>query len=90
MASYKAKQAELDQLRTKASDDSKTLAVELAKAQNETNLLIMELKKYEGLVAFMGLEKDLIFKAMEDAKGIDPGLAARGIEMAESRMAALE
>ena len=50
----------------------------------------MELKKYEGLVAFMGMEKDLIFKAIEDAKGVDPGLAARGVEAAEHRMTALE
>jgi hypothetical protein len=45
----------------------------------------MELKKYEGLAGFMQLEKDLILQAMEDAKGIDPGLAARGVEKAEAR-----
>ncbi len=90
MASYRAKQTELDQLRAKASDDSRALAVELAKAQNETNMLIMELKKYEGLVAFMGLEKELIMRAIEDAKGVDPGLAARGLDAAEQRMEALE
>lgn len=39
----------------------------------------MELKKYEGLVNFMEQEKDLITKAMEDARGVDPGLAARGL-----------
>jgi hypothetical protein len=55
------------------------LFVELGKAQTESNLLIMELKKYEGLVQFMELEKDLITQAMEDARGVDPALAARGL-----------
>ncbi len=45
----------------------------------------MELKKNEGLSGFMQLEKDLILQAMEDAKGIDPGLAARGVEKSEQR-----
>jgi hypothetical protein len=31
----------------------------------------------------MELEKDLITKAMEDARGVDPGLAARGLHNAE-------
>jgi len=39
----------------------------------------MELKKYEGLVQFMELEKELITQAMEDARGVDPALAARGL-----------
>lgn len=50
----------------------------------------MELKRYEGLVNFMGQEKDLILRALADARGVDPGLAARGIDMAESRLTALE
>ena len=31
----------------------------------------------------MDLEKDLITQAMEDARGVDPALAARGLMMAE-------
>ena len=45
----------------------------------------MELKKHEGLAGFMSLEKDLILRAMEDLKGIDPALAARGVEATERR-----
>lgn len=85
MTSYKNKQVELDQIRVRASDESRQLEIELGKVQSETNVLIMELKKYEGLAGFMQLEKDLILQAMEDAKGIDPGLAARGVEKSELR-----
>ena len=77
-------------MRSKASEDARNLALELSKAQSETNMLIMELKKYEGLVGFMGMEKDMIRKAMEDAEGVDPALAARGLDAAESRMDAIE
>jgi len=88
--SYKNKQVELDQIRIKASDESRHLEIELGKAQSETNMLIMELKKYEGMASFMQLEKDLILQAMEDAKGIDPGLAARGVEKSELRRNQIE
>lgn len=60
MTSYKNKQVELDQIRVRASDESRQLEIELGKVQSETNVLIMELKKYEGLAGFMQLEKDLI------------------------------
>ena len=60
MTSYKNKQIELDQIRVRASDESRELEIELGKVQSETNVLIMELKKYEGLAGFMQLEKDLI------------------------------
>ena len=43
------------------------MAVSLGKAQSETNVLILELKKYEGLAKFMDLERDLILKAQADA-----------------------
>jgi len=79
MKSHKNKQTELDQLRLNASEESRRLSVELGKAQTESNLLIMELKKYEGLVSYMELEKDLITQAMEDARGVDPALASRGL-----------
>lgn len=90
LASYKSKQMELDQLRTTASEDARRLSTELGKAQNESNLLIMEIKKYEGLVNFMSTEKNLILRSLQDARNLDPGLAARGLDMAERRMAELE
>ena len=85
MTSYKSKQVELEQIRISASEESRKLAIELGKTQSETNILIMELKKFEGMAGFMQLEKDLILRAMEDSKSLDPGLAARGVEQAESR-----
>ena len=39
------------------------MAIELGQAQSQTNVLILELKKYEGLAKFMDLERDLILKA---------------------------
>jgi hypothetical protein len=50
----------------------------------------MELKKFEGTAGFLQLEKDLILRAMEDSKNVDPGLAARGVEQAESRRTQIE
>ncbi len=38
----------------------------------------------------MELEKDLITEAMEDARGVDPVLVARGLYMAEQRMKTIE
>ena len=60
------------------------------KAQSEANVLIMELKKFEGVSSFLTLEKDLILRAMEDSKNIDPALAARGVEQAEARRQQIE
>ena len=80
IAGYKSKQVELDQIRVQAAEESRQLAIELGKAQSETNVLIMELKKFEGTAGFLQLEKDLILRAMEDSKNVDPGLAARGVE----------
>jgi hypothetical protein len=80
MSKYKAKQVELDEIRQRAAEQNRGLAVELGRAQSETNILIMELKKYEGISNFMTLEKELILRAMEDAKCVDPGLAARGLD----------
>jgi len=34
--------------------------VELGKAQSESNVLVMEIKKFEGIAGFMQLEKDMI------------------------------
>lgn len=63
-------------MRDKAGSDAKTLAIELSKAQSESNVLILELKKFEGLAKFMDLERDLILKAQMEAKGVDPVLSA--------------
>lgn len=90
MTSYKSKQVELDQIRASAAGESKRLAVELGKAQSEANVLIMELKKFEGISGFLGLEKELILRAMEDSKSVDPALAARGVEEADSRRLQIE
>ena len=66
------------------------MAVELGKAQSETNVLILELKKYEGLAKFMDLERDLILKAQADAKGMNPAITSQDIEEAEERREMLE
>lgn len=50
----------------------------------------MELKKFEGIAGFMNTEKELILRAMEDAKCIDPGLAARGLDESDRRRIAME
>jgi hypothetical protein len=63
---------ELDTIRIKASEENRNLEVELGKAQSESNVLVMEIKKFEGIAGFMQLEKDMILQAMSDAKGIDP------------------
>jgi chromosome segregation ATPase len=88
--SFKQKQLELDTVRVQAADEARRLSVDLGKAQSEANVLIMELKKYEGLASFLTLEKDLILRAMEDQKGIDPALAARGVEQTEQRRQELQ
>lgn len=40
----------------------------------------MELKKFEGVASFLKHEKDLILRAMEDSKQVDPGFAAQGVQ----------
>jgi len=60
---FENKQRELDELRVKAGDDARKLSVELYQAQLTTNVLVLEVKKYEGLHRFMDLERDLIMKA---------------------------
>ena len=87
---FDQKQNELDKLRTQAGEDARKLAVELGKAQSETNVLILELKKYEGLAKFMDLERDLILKAQADAKGMNPAITSQDIEEAEERREMLE
>ena len=66
------------------------MAVELGKAQSETNVLILELKKYEGLAKFMDLERDLILKAQQDAAGMNPAITSQDIEEAENKQEYLE
>ena len=61
------------------------MAVELGKAQAETNVLVLEVKKFEGLHKFMDLERDLILKAQADAKGLNPAVTSQDIEQAEAR-----
>ena len=48
-------------------------------------MLILEVKKYEGLHKFMDKERELILKAQADAKGYNPAIAAQDIEEAEAR-----
>ena len=87
---FDQKQNELDKLRTQAGDDARKMAVELGKAQSETNVLILELKKYEGLAKFMDLERDLILKAQQDAAGMNPAITSQDIDEAESKQEMLE
>ena len=87
---FDQKQNELDKLRTQAGDDARKMAVELGKAQSETNVLILELKKYEGLAKFMDLERDLILKAQQDAAGMNPAITSQDIEEAENKQEYLE
>jgi len=82
---FENKQRELDELRVQAGDDARKLSVELCSAQQQTNLMILEVKKYEGLHKFMDLERDLIMKAQKDAAGMNPAITALDIEQAESR-----
>ena len=60
---FESKRRELDSLRVQAGDDARRLSIELCQAQKETNVLVLEVKKYEGLHRFMDLERDLIMKA---------------------------
>lgn len=77
-------------MRQQAGDDARRLSVELCAAQKETNVLVLEVKKYEGLHRFMDLERGLITKAIADAKGLNPGISSQDIEEAENRQAELE
>jgi hypothetical protein len=38
-------------------------------------VLLLELKKYEGLHKFMDLERDMILQAQQDAEGFDPAVS---------------
>lgn len=87
---FENKQMELDHLRQEAGNDARRLAIELCAAQKETNVLVLEVKKYEGLHRFMDLERDLITKAIADAKGLNPAISTQDIEEAEARQAELE
>ena len=60
---FEERQRELDQLRKQAGDDAHNTAVALGKAEAETTVLILEIKKYEGLHKFMEMERDLILRA---------------------------
>ena len=61
------------------------MAVELGKAESETSVLILEIKKFEGLHKFMSMERDLILKAQADAKVLNPAISGQNIELAEER-----
>lgn len=62
-SAFDIKQRELDELRIQAGDDARKLSVELCSAQQQTNLMVLEVKKYEGLHRFMDLERTLIERA---------------------------
>lgn len=87
---FEGKQRELDDLRVKAGDDARKLAIELSQAQQTTNVLFLEVKKFEGLHRFMDLERDLIMKAQKDAEGLNPAVSALDVEQAEARQRELE
>ena len=53
-------------------------------------MLILEVKKFEGLHRFMDLERDLIMKAQKDAEGLNPAVSALDVEQAEARQRELE
>ena len=82
---FENKQSELDELRKQAGDDARKLSIELCQAQKETNVLVLEVKKYEGLHKFMDLERDLIMKAQKDARGLNPAISNQDVEDAEDR-----
>ena len=87
---FEEKQRELDVLRVQAGKDAHMLSIELCSAQKETNILVLEVKKYEGLHRFMDLERDLIMKAQADARGLNPAISSQDIEQAEYRQQELE
>lgn len=84
------KQRELDELRIQAGNDARKLAIELSQAQQTTNVLVLEVKKYEGLHRFMDLERDLIMKAQKDSEGVNPAVSSLDVEQAENRQKELE
>ena len=83
------KQRELDDTRIQAGNDARKLGVELSQAQQTTNVLILEVKKYEGLHKFMDMERDLIMKAVKDAGGENPAYNF-DVNVAEARQQELE
>lgn len=87
---FDLKQKQLDDLREKASNDARKFAMELGKAQSESNVLLLELKKYEGLHKFMDLERDMILQAQQDAEGIDPAISTQNVAASETRRRQLE
>ena len=87
---FNAKQQELDNLRIQAGHDAQRMAIERCEAQATTNVLILEVKKYEGLHRFMDLERDLIMRAQKDAAGLNPALSAQDAEAAEEHQRELE
>ena len=87
---FESKQRELDELRVQAGDDARRLSIELCQAQKETNVLVLEVKKYEGLHKFMDLERDLIMKAQADARRMNPAISSMDVEEAEQRQEELE
>ncbi len=67
-----------------------TMAREVDRAQNERNILLTETMKYEGMVRFMNKERDMIQRAINDAKGVDPTLTGQDFDAANRRRETLE
>ena len=82
---YESKQTELDGLRRQAGEDAKRLSQELTNAQKDTNILVLEVKKFEGLHRFMDMERNMIMQAQADSKGKNPGISAQEMEHAQER-----
>lgn len=77
-------------MRIEAGNDARKLSIELCQAQKETNVLVLEVKKFEGLHKFMDLEREMILKAQEDARGLNPAISSQDLQEAEQRQEELE
>ena len=54
--------------------------LELGRAQSESNVLLLELKKYEGMHKFMDREREMILQAQQDAEGFDPAISTQNVD----------
>ena len=69
---HESRLRELAEVRTKANDDIRKIAMEMGEAQAEINVLILEAQKFESQLEFLASEREMILKAQLDAMDIDP------------------
>ena len=72
MWQHESRLKQLAEVRTKANDDIRKIAMEMGEAQAEINVLILEAQKYESQLEFLASEREMILKAQLDGMDIDP------------------